>query len=94
MKKIGVLGASGTVGFLVCELLQERYEIIGGCRRKNKKFETLKHFVWQEVDLYDEESLESFCQKCEVVVNCAGPAGSIKDRVALSANHILMPLIL
>ena len=93
MKKIGVLGASGTVGFLVCELLQERYEIIGGCRRKNKKFETLKHFVWQEVDLYDEERLESFCQKCEVVVNCAGPAGSIKDRVALSAQKSGKPYI-
>ena len=38
MKKIGILGASGTIGYLVCKLLQERYEIIGGCRKNNENF--------------------------------------------------------
>lgn len=93
MKKIGILGASGTVGFLVCKLLQKRYEILGGCRNNNNKFETLKNFRWQKVELYNDESLEKFCQKCDVVVNCAGPAGSIKDRVALAAQKNEKPYI-
>ena len=41
MKKIGILGASGTIGYLVCKLLQERYEIIGGCRKNNENFKKI-----------------------------------------------------
>lgn len=88
MKKIGILGASGTVGFLVCERLQNRYEVIGGCRKNNEKFKSLKNFSWQEVDIYNKESLIKFCNRSEIIVNCAGPAGKIKDRVALLAQNL------
>lgn len=93
MKKIGILGASGTIGYLVCKLLQERYEIIGGCRKNNENFKNLKNFTWQKADLYDNESIKEFCRKSDVVVNCAGPAGSIKDRVALVAQKEKKPYI-
>lgn len=93
MKKIGILGASGTIGYLVCKLLQERYEIIGGCRKNNENLKNLKNFTWQKADLYDNESIKEFCRKSDVVVNCAGPAGSIKDRVALVAQKEKKPYI-
>mgnify|MGYP000046107935 CR=1 FL=1 len=72
MKKIGILGASGTIGYLVCKLLQERYEIIGGCRKNNENFKKFKKLYMAEADLYDNESIKEFCRKSDVVVNCAG----------------------
>lgn len=38
-----------------------------------------------KVDIFDDEALLAFCGECDVVINCAGPAKRIQDRVALAA---------
>ncbi len=41
------------------------------------------------VDVFDGRTLNAFCQRCSVIINCAGPMTLLQDRVAQAAfrNH-------
>lgn len=93
MKRVGILGASGKIGFMVCEILQHQYEIKGGCRNYRSIFDELENFKWEEVDLYSSESLKMFCTGCDVILNCAGPAGTIKEKIAVVAGNLGIPYV-
>src|ERR1700722_12733384 len=38
-----------------------------------------------QVDVLDARSLEDFCSRCSIIVNCAGPVMELQDRVAQAA---------
>ena len=37
------------------------------------------------MDVFDEASLARFCGQCSLVINCAGPASAVRERVAAAA---------
>jgi len=37
------------------------------------------------VDVFNDASLDEFCGRCSIVVNCAGPVKVLEDRVARAA---------
>lgn len=82
MKTVGVLGASGVIGFNTCTQIQNICTILGGCRKYDDRFEKLNNFTWRETDIYSSQSLTNFCNSCDIILNCAGPACSLKDRIA------------
>ncbi|MCE7007288.1 saccharopine dehydrogenase NADP-binding domain-containing protein [Kibdelosporangium philippinense] len=79
---IGVLGASGSVGRHVVELLRDAGELrVGG-----RTLDTLPPAHERvQVDIDDPASLKEFCAGLSIVVNCAGPSYAVKDRVANAA---------
>lgn len=79
-KVIGIVGSSGKIGALLSEILSEKYKVIGGQRHAPETY-TNKNFTYNHLDIYDKNSLESFCRKCSLVINCAGPSYVIKDTV-------------
>lgn len=85
---IGIIGAFGNVGRQVIEVLDKSkcsYVLKCGSRNtdldlvvsKNSKLEIFK----QQVDLYDDNSLENFIKGCRIIVNCAGPSSKTSQRV-------------
>ncbi|MBY9080395.1 saccharopine dehydrogenase NADP-binding domain-containing protein [Paenibacillus sp. HN-1] len=88
---IGLLGATGKVGQGAAEVLLAASGcriVLGGRDAENRyrPFRELGQSIQcMEVDVFDEEALLAFCAECDIVVNCAGPAKIILDRVALAA---------
>jgi hypothetical protein len=39
------------------------------------------------LDVLDAHSLDDFCSRCSIIVNCAGPTAVLQDRVAQAAFH-------
>ncbi|MFJ8911682.1 hypothetical protein [Amycolatopsis sp. NPDC102389] len=72
---IGVVGATGEVGSHTVRVL--RALDAGPLRTGGSR----------DVDVLDEASLDRFAQGCRVLVNCAGPAHLVGDRVARAAAH-------
>ena len=86
--KVGIIGSSGKVGKIASKMLKDKYYIIGGQRKVNKKNYCDKTIY---VDVYNDESLREFCDRCDVILNCAGPSYIIGDKVALAtlANNVM-----
>ncbi len=89
--RVGIIGGYGRVGqeAAKCLLYTTDYNIIIG-GRNNKIAEATAEsmgprFSSQVVDVYNQHSLDSFCRRCDIVINCAGPSRRILDKVALSA---------
>jgi hypothetical protein len=40
------------------------------------------------LDIFDRRSLDDFCSRCSIVVNCAGPVVALRDRVAQAAFRL------
>lgn len=86
---IGLVGAYGSVGRQVAQLLAPRLALrLGG--RDRQQAEQLNQQMGacadvRALDLWDEQSLASFCADCTLVINCAGPSYRILDRVAQAA---------
>ena len=88
---IGVVGASGAVGRHAAHALRSlsHARLILGARR----IDPLRALADElggpvetaPVDVDSPESLEAFCHRCDVVLNCAGPSYRILDRVAEAA---------
>ncbi len=93
MKKVGILGVSGKIGWMAAKALEGKCRIRGGSRTYQEAYQDLREFEWQQTDLYDRESLESFCSGCDVLLNCTGPAGIVKDRVALVCGGRKIPYV-
>ena len=87
----GVLGGSGRTGEAVAKELRsstDRAILIGG--RNVAKLEAVAASLGAtastlQIDVRDPRSLEEFCGRCSIVVNCCGPVSELRDRVALAA---------
>ena len=86
MKKIGVIGCGGTIGPIICSYLSSaNVEIIGGQRSEPDFCKYPENFRWKHLDINDDEELSDFCGECDVVLNCAGPAYVLFEKVALAS---------
>ncbi|GAB3837182.1 saccharopine dehydrogenase NADP-binding domain-containing protein [Micromonospora andamanensis] len=92
--RIGLLGGYGSVGAEVAARLRKHglgeLVIAGRDRAAGRRLITERlggagDFV--AVDLGHDDALASFCARCTVVVNCAGPSRRILDRVATVARR-------
>jgi hypothetical protein len=87
----GIVGGYGRTGrAIVTELLRSGDDelLIGGRdpeRLKSVTAELGSRGSAARVDVLDAASLDEFCGRCRVVVNCAGPVTMLQDRVAQSA---------
>lgn len=91
---IGILGGSGLVGKEAVKTILSftNYHILLGGRDLDKmkrlffnKDNKVKFFA---MDLFNDNELNLFCSKCDIVINCAGPAKKILDKIAIAAiNH-------
>jgi len=87
----GVVGGYGATGKVVVSELHKSCDgevLIGG--RDLAKAKALAAEVGSRVsaiplDVRDVRSLDDFCSRCSIVVNCAGPVIELQDRVAQSA---------
>lgn len=88
---IGIVGGYGSIG---CHLARELVAttphavLIGG--RSADKAKALADELgsrahWAQIDINDRQSLDAFCCRCGLVINCAGPSRVILDKVALAA---------
>lgn len=85
--RIGVFGATGEVGKGVLKVLaQEKYQVIAYYRTPRKAYELKRIYYpkidFEQIDLQRMESIELACEKCDILINCAGPASEILDRIA------------
>lgn len=86
-KLIGLYGATGSVGRGAVEILQNYDYEVRVARRKNNKSSNppivLKQgWTEMQVDALDSIAGFNFAKDCDVVLNCAGPAAVIYDKVA------------
>ncbi|MCD6257466.1 saccharopine dehydrogenase NADP-binding domain-containing protein [Candidatus Aerophobetes bacterium] len=85
---IGVIGGYGKVGLQTTRLLKEwgKFPLRIGGRNPEKaraRFgDEFPQVEWTKVDVEDDESLETFLNGCELVINCAGPSYRTSARVA------------
>lgn len=88
---IGVIGGYGSVGkHVVTDLINSTKSqlIIGG---RNKKYiDSIKNLYNEritmlQVNAFDSVSIDNFCSKCNIIINCAGPSSLILDNIAKSS---------
>jgi Saccharopine dehydrogenase NADP binding domain len=87
MATVGVVGAYGSIGRQVAADLADAPGLslrLGG-RDPARLAEVARLGETQVVDATDDASLRRFCDGCDIVVNAAGPASTVRDRVALAA---------
>lgn len=88
--KVGLLGVTGRAGRGALAVLKHYgCDVLAGCRHpeNNLDVETMT------VDLFNKDSLDRFVGRCDLVINCAGPAGLIGDTVAAACTYRGVPLI-
>jgi Saccharopine dehydrogenase NADP binding domain len=84
----GVIGGSGSTGKAVAKELRSSTDgaiLIGGRNVANLEAvaaELGAAVSAVRVDVRDPRSLEEFCGRCSVVVNCGGPVSELQDTVA------------
>jgi hypothetical protein len=87
----GIVGAYGASGRIVASELRRSAagEILIGGRDLTKGTAVAAQFENRvsaaQLDLLDDPSLNDFCRRCSILVNCAGPVMALKDRVAQAA---------
>lgn len=100
MTRIGLIGAGGGVGAAAMRYLLGRGAgtiVVGG--RTPEKAVALAapadrtRLEPKRVDLFDAQSLASFCRDVDIVVNCAGPSGQVADRVVMAAVEAGRPAV-
>jgi hypothetical protein len=88
---IGVVGGYGAVGRSLCRELQADRQIrlrIGGrsavdaCAPVGDNDAEIEY---RRLDVQDSSLLKSFCAGCDVIVNCAGPANAVSERIGCAA---------
>lgn len=87
----GVVGGYGATGRMVASELCKSSDgeiLIGG--RDLKKNTALAAELDSRVsaahlEIFDAHSLDDFCGRCSIIVNCAGPVMELQDRVAQTA---------
>lgn len=87
----GIVGGYGATGrAVVAELLKSSdcELLIGGrdpSKLKSLTAELGNRVLAAHVDVLDAASLDEFCGRCSIIVNCAGPVILLQDRVAQAA---------
>lgn len=87
----GIVGGYGATGSaVVAELLKScDGQILIGGRNLNKATAAAGKFgsrvTAAQLDVLDARSLDDFCSRCSIIVNCAGPVMLLQDRVAQAA---------
>jgi len=87
----GIVGGYGATGrAVVSELLRscDGEPLIGGrdpAKLKSAAAEFGSRVSAARLDVLDARSLDEFCGRCSVIVNCAGPVHLLQDRVAQAA---------
>jgi len=87
----GIVGGYGATGRIVASELWKSCdgEILVGGRDLAKgkvlaaKFDSRASVV--QFDILDDRSVDDFCGRCSIIVNCAGPVMLLQDRVAQAA---------
>ena len=88
---IGIIGSAGVVGKVAVNTILKNtnaHVLLGG--RNIDKItiafpDLLERGDFFGVDINKTKQLDEFCSKCNIVVNCAGPAKKILDKVAFAA---------
>ena len=87
----GIVGGYGATGRMVASELSKssnRQILIGG-RDLDKAKVLAAEFDGRasaaHLDVLDAHSLDNFCTRCSIIVNCAGPVLELQDRVAQAA---------
>ena len=89
--RIGVVGGYGAVGHSVVRQLQHwrlfRVRIGGRNKSRGQPFvESLSgNPEWVTTEAHDAQSLQRFCRGCDVVVNCAGSACLLGEKIGSAA---------
>jgi len=87
----GIVGGYGAAGRMVASQLWKRCEgeiLIGGrdlAKGKALAAELDSRASPAQLDILDAHSLDDFCGRCSIIVNCAGPVMALQDRVAQAA---------
>ncbi|GGJ74983.1 epimerase [Pilimelia anulata] len=84
-RPIGVVGGRGDVGSAAVGWLAAAGlgpVLVGG---RHPRGTGCPASAYQQVDVADARGLAAFAGRCRLVVNCAGPAHTVGDRVALAA---------
>ncbi len=86
--RIGVFGATGRVGRGALKALsREEFQVTAFCRNSEKATRqpelTSENFRISQMDLSDPDALDEACEECDLLINCAGPASEILDRIAV-----------
>lgn len=87
----GVVGGYGATGRVVASELWKSCDgeiLIGGrdlAKGKALAAEFDSRASATHLDIFDAHSLDDFCGRCSIVVNCAGPVMALQDRVAQAA---------
>lgn len=73
--RIGITGATGHIGFVICkELIKQKQDVIAFIRKKNKHLEKLSVTeVFGDVTI--KEEVEAFVQQCDVIIHTAAQIG-------------------
>ncbi|MFE9655844.1 saccharopine dehydrogenase NADP-binding domain-containing protein [Micromonospora sp. NPDC006431] len=92
---VGVVGAAGAVGAAaVAELHRRGRYALRLAGRRRAPLDALCHGLAatggspptaEVLDIADTDALHRYCAGCDVVLNCAGPAYLVEDRVARAA---------
>jgi hypothetical protein len=86
----GIVGGYGATGRVVAsELWKYDGEILVGGRDLAKGKALAAEFDHRvsavHLDILDARSLDDFCSRCSIIINCAGPVMELQDRVAQAA---------
>lgn len=82
---IGIVGAFGSVGLATMDALQKL--AAGPIRAGYMRTRIDSHaYATCPVDLFDSGSLNRFIRDCDIVINCAGPAHLVRDRIGLACQ--------
>jgi len=87
----GIVGGYGATGRIVASELWKSCDgeiLIGGrdlAKGKVLAAEFDSRVTAANLDILDAHSLDDFCSRCSIIVNCAGPVMVLQDRVAQAA---------
>ena len=87
----GIVGGYGATGTMVAAELHKSIAgeiLIGGRDLVQAKTLAAKfdgRVTAAQVDVLDPRSLDEFCSRCSIVLNCAGPVMQLQDRIAQAA---------
>ncbi|MGF9820024.1 saccharopine dehydrogenase family protein [Brevibacillus agri] len=98
-KTVGILGTTGVVGGAALQtiLASTGHRLLLGGRNPEKLREQLAGSEdrgdWLQVDVFDAGQLADFCGRCDIVINCAGPAKQVMDKVAVACLEKGVPYV-
>ena len=87
----GIVGGYGATGRIVASELSKSCDgeiLVGGrdlAKGKALAAEFESRVSAAQFDIFDAHSLDHFCGRCSIIVNCAGPVMVLQDRVAQAA---------